>query len=360
MIFIYNAERERIGILQNEESVQWLENYQAPGEVKITAMATDDNRTLLIDGNRLYNTDSDTSARISYTETVITEAEERLIIRADITSELLSDRVVMETDNITFAEAGMYRIYKDNRRGMPIETAEPIGLTDKVDIQITWNSVLDAERRIAELSGLGFKVVFVPDTGVETLTVYKGVDRSSPAHPEYIGYFGTDVGNITNVQVVEGTTEYKTVAVVAGAGEGHDRTVVIVDLTGDTGENRRELYVDARDIQQEYQVSIPTSIPNHYSFETHMYTAQEYQDLLTERGYKKLEEQLKELKISCDVEQLNIYYGVDYFLGDRIPINLPEFGMRATAMITGVTRVYESTGNRIIAILSDFELEVSV
>ena len=61
--YLFDADRVRIGELQNYDSVQWLENYQSSGEVKITARATSDNLAMLIEGNRVYNMDSDTVAQ---------------------------------------------------------------------------------------------------------------------------------------------------------------------------------------------------------------------------------------------------------------------------------------------------------
>lgn len=256
--YIYNAVRERIGVLQHDDAVQWLENYQSPGEVKIEAQATPDNYAMLVEGNRIFNTDTNTVARICYVAVVQDETEDLITARADITSELLSDRVVMATENVTNVEDAMYSIYSKNRRGLPIDVGNSEGFTEREDAELTWGSVLDAEKKLAEVSGLGFTVLFDPETGAELFKVYKGVDRSNEQSPGYVGYFGTDVGNIQNISVTSGTTDYKNVAVVAGAGEGAAREVRIVSLGSVSGENRRELYVDARDLQKEYQAAIPT------------------------------------------------------------------------------------------------------
>jgi hypothetical protein len=360
--YIYNAARERIGILQHDDAVQWLENYQSPGEVKIDAQATQDNYTMLVDGNRIYNTDTNTVARICHVDLVQSEAEELITVRADITSELLSDRVLMATEHISNVEAAMYSIYSKNRRALPIAVGNVQGYTEQADMEITWGSVLDAEKKLAEVSGLGFTVLFDPETGEETFKVYKGTDRSDEQNPGYVGYFGTDVGNIQDVSVTSGTTDYKNVAVVAGAGEGADREVRIVSLGNVSGENRRELYVDARDLQREYQVATPTGEVDDkgnpiYSYETRLYTDTEYNAMLDARGREKLAECLRTFSITCTIVQNNILYGVDYFLGDRMPIKLPEYGIYASARIASVTMVYERDGNKIIALLSEFELE---
>lgn len=362
--YIYNAARERIGMLQHDDAVQWLENYQTPGEVKIDAQATADNLAMLIEGNRIYNTDTDTVARICHVDITQSEGEELITARCDITSELLSDRVVMATENITNIEAGMYSIYQKNRRDLPIELATPEGYPETGEVEITWNSVLDGEEKLAEVSGLGFKVLFDPETGVETFKIYKGIDRSKESNPGYIGYFGTDVGNIQNATITSGTTDYKNVAVIAGAGEGANRTVRIISLGSVSGENRRELYVDARDLQREYQVATPTGQYDDkgnpiYGYTTKTYTDAQYNAMLDTRGMEKLAEHLKTFTITCDIVQNNILYGTDYFLGDRMPVKIPEYGIYASARISSVTMIYEKEGDKIVALLSEFELEGS-
>ena len=141
--YIYNAARERIGILQHDDAVQWLENYQSPGEVKIDAQATQANYAMLIEGNRIYNADTNTVARICHVDLVQTDAEELITVRADITSELLSDRVVMATEQAAVVETAMYGIYDRNRRDLPIAVGSAEGYTERTDMEITWGSVLD-------------------------------------------------------------------------------------------------------------------------------------------------------------------------------------------------------------------------
>jgi hypothetical protein len=206
--------------------------------------------------------------------------------------------------------------------------------------------------------------LFNPETGAETLKVYRGIDRSKDTLPGYVGYFGTDVGNIQNATITSGTTDYKNVAIVAGGGEGADRTVRIVSLGSFSGESRREMYVDARDLQREYQVATPVEDGDHvaigvpkYTYDKHTYEEAKYLALLDTRGREKLAEQLKDFAVTCDITQNNIMYGVDYFLGDRMPVKLADYGIYASARISSVTRIYEKEGNKIVAVLSDFKTE---
>lgn len=508
---LYDQNKDPVGLLQNDISVIWLESYQQPGEVKITARATPANILYLVDGYRIYNTDGTTVARISHAVTIENGEEILLEARADLTAELLSDRVVLATERITNVEAGMYAVYKNNRRGLPIEVSAPAGYAEATDTEITWNSVLDAANTLVTVSGLGYTVDFDPETGVETFRVYRGVDRSVQDSEDFVGYLGTDVGNIYNVQIESGTTNFKNVAIVAGEGEGASRIVQTVALDGSTGENRRELYVDARDLRrilhipaeevvagleaekavwvqkvQEAQIALDAAqavladkeqasraaleqynsiLAQVEALQTQLATLREerqikenelaqaqadgntqrviellieisatdmqiselqtaiantnvqagaakevydqaeiartaadtamrnadyvlrqcqgevsrldseiaeaakgngkdvempmnqYIPLLQSRGREKLAEQLVDFSISCDVNQNNIGYGVDYFLGDRMPVKLPAYGIMASARVASARTEYEGTGKRIIITLDDFRLE---
>lgn len=276
--YVYNAKREKIGLLQNVESVQWLEMYQSPGEVKIVARATPDNLEMLTDGNRIYRAGGDTCALISQVAIDDAETGTTITARGCMTTELLNTRVVMATENIVNVEEGMYALYRRNRRTLPIIVGRSTGYEEKTNTEITWGSVLEAVEKLAQLSGLGIKVVFDPGSGDETFVVYKGIDRTNDDSIDYIGYFGTDMDNVQSASVVSGSSDYKNVAVVAGAGEGADRAVRIVSLGYVTGENRRELYVDARDLQRNYQVATPTGEYDDNGNPIYDYTSATYTD----------------------------------------------------------------------------------
>ncbi len=365
-ITFYTPTGECVGELQHDESVQWLENYQSPGEVKIVARVTEQNLAMLVANMRLYNDESDTVAVISHR--VIAEDEEgkeTISVWADLTARKLDRRVVMATENISNVEAGMYALYANNRRNLNIEVGTAEGYTETLDTEATWGSVLEAEEKLAKDSGLGFAVKFDPETSIETLKVYRGVDRSVDGSPDYVGSFSTDSGDISQIEITSGNTDFKNVAIVAGAGEGANRKVRIVSIGNPASDERRELYVDARDLQREYQVATPTGTYDaqgnpEYNYTTRTYTEAEYNAILDARGYEKLAEQLEDFSIQCDIAQSNIAYGVDYFLGDRMPIDLSEYGIYATAVVASVLMVYESgSGKRVVVTLDNFKLEVA-
>ena len=67
-LYVYNPARERIGLVEDVRSLQWLSEYQDAGEIKLVCSATEKNRALLVDGNRLYCTEQPESAIIRQTQ----------------------------------------------------------------------------------------------------------------------------------------------------------------------------------------------------------------------------------------------------------------------------------------------------
>ena len=226
-LYVY-ADGARVGLVEDIRSLQWLSEFQDAGEVKLVCSATDKNKALLADGRRLYCTDQPESALIRRTELADDGKDATLTVRAVLSAARWADRVVMATRQITLVETGMLELAEANRRGLPGVTAPARGIPDKTDTQISWGSVLDAEITLAKAAGLGFREIFDPATAQETFEVYQGTDRTQGEG--YNGWFGDDIGNLASYTLAQGTDGWKNLAIVAGEGEGADRTVVTASL----------------------------------------------------------------------------------------------------------------------------------
>ena len=353
-LYVYNAERQRIGLVEDIRSLQWLSEYGDAGEVKLVCSATEKNRALLADGNRLYCTEQPESAVIRHTEIADDGKDAKLTVRAVLSVARWADRVVMATEPIGNAEAGMLALTVKHRRGLPGVTGAARGLAPILNTQVTWGSVLDAEIALAAASGLGFRESFAPDTGVETFEVYAGTDRTQGAG--YNGYFGDDVGNLSDLKIVRGSDGWKNVAIVGGQGEGAERAVVTVELGAAARNNRRELWVDAKDLDKSYRVAAPDG-DGGYTYTDAVYSNEEYAAVPRARGLEKLAEHLRTLEVSACLGQELMEYGKDYFLGDIVPLKLARYGLQLSARVSAVRTIYESAGKQVTAVLSDFQLK---
>lgn len=394
---------DRIGLLEHWTSVQWLEQYADGGEAKIVALTTPANVEMLTGDRRIYNPDTGTAARILQ-QTISDDGKTPTItLRCSVGAAVLSERVVMGTVNVTNAADGMQTLVSRNLRGLDIQVdssvpalstalgtldddgtlwVDPLPVLDDngvlqlqdailddngvlrlagakdMDTQISWGTVLDGCKTLAAASGLGFGCSFDPRTATETFSVRQGTDRT--AGEAYNGYLGDDIANISDLELVRGVANHKNVAVVCGQGEGDGRVCVVVG-SGD-GAARRELYVDARDLDQTYQVADATGETDAdgnpvYTYTTASYTAEEYQAMLAARGLEKLAEHGATLTLTATAADGSpLTYGKDYALGDVLPVKLVRYGILAAARVTGVKLIYEAGGRQVLPVLQNLQV----
>ena len=359
MAFEIWKDGSRVGLLEGYDSIQWLTYSRDSGEFQITI--TDPAVAALVQkGSTILNTDTMELGSVEYLKPKV-DSSGRLTVEARGYNSvaMLDRRVVMGTVNISNIEAAMIKLYTDNRRGLSLQPPVSNGYEEKTDSQITWNSVLDAWKKLAELAGIGFGSTFDRHTGQNALKIYKGVDRSDDRGENYTGVFGDRAGNLTEISFTDDASSYKNVAIVGGAGEGADRVVRIVGSA--SGDDRRELWVDAKDLQKTYQIATPNGTYDaqgnpEYDYTDATYTAAEYAALLDQRGVEKLLERLNTQSISCSVVDGPMRFGVNYNLEDRVPVVCKDFlGLRLSARVSGVKLVYEDNARRVYPILSDFE-----
>lgn len=100
-----------------------------------------------------------------------------------------------------------------------------------------------------------------------------------------------------------------------------------------TWPNRRELYIDARDLQSDSDPDNPLA-------------PEEYAALLTTRGKEKLAENQLVRSFSAVVRTLNptYVYGVDFFLGDTITVTDERLGVTVDAVVQSVQRSVGTDG----------------
>ena len=133
------------------------------------------------------------------------------------------------------------------------------------------------------------------------------------------------------------TKTYKNFAYVAGAGEGKDRIVTTVDIRK-AGEPLKELYVDARDLQDIDDKG--NKIP-----------MEKYLPTLVQRGKEKLSEYtvIEELEAKANLDSV-LKYKMDYNLGDIVEFIDNEIGVNAALRIVAINEEIED-GKRELAIV---------
>lgn len=124
--------------------------------------------------------------------------------------------------------------------------------------------------------------------------------------------FSKQYGNLSDQKITLSTEGSKNYAIVFGQGDGANRTYTTVDMTD--GKDRRELVVDAKDLQMDDGE-----------------TMESYLRRLESRGIEKLLEHQN--VFSCSFVPSGKDFGVRYDLGDVLTVNLGEYGLKLKSRV---------------------------
>lgn len=208
-------------------------------------------------------------------------------------------------------------------RTLPMKLAAAGGFPATIQCQVSLKNLLTVLQAMAKAGGLGFRVYADPEEQALYFEIYEGVDRTEGQEDNARVTFSDVYFNIDKPHYTENEANYKNYAIVCGAGEGMNRTIVEVDRTN--GEDRRELLVDARDLSQGEQ------------------TAAQYAAVLTQRGNDKLDEHNRIESFEAGIKSSSQFrYMVDWNLGDIVTGKQTEWGMVVDQRITEVEEVYEN------------------
>lgn len=114
-----------------------------------------------------------------------------------------------------------------------------------VTVNARYQLVADVLREIGLAGGLGWQVPYDPDEPGFVFDVIPGVDRTASV------FFDFAFETLESWEELVSRVDSPTVAVVAGQGEGEDREIVVRWAGSEPeGFDRREAFIDARDVEQ--------------------------------------------------------------------------------------------------------------
>lgn len=254
-VYVLNRNFEIIGVLDNYKSFIWAKRYNEAGACDIQVKADVDSIQLLQKGNYILRSDDDEMiCRIDVLE-LDTDVEEGnyLIVGGNDCKKLLNQRVVWQQTNFSgTAENFIRKIINENAIN-PTDTARKIsnlslgelnGYSDKIEIQSSYDYLDEKVQEICKSYHYGYRVAF--RNGKLVVEIYKGVDHSFNQNVNDFVVFSPDFENISTTKYSTDSTNYRSIALICGEGEGASRTKTTLDLTSASGLERYELYVDAK------------------------------------------------------------------------------------------------------------------
>ena len=294
----------RLGRVEVWVSLYWDEPYNTEGEFTLEVRPTEENLALLREGRWLRRSDSDVPMRICHRSNENTDSN--LVITGFPGTWIFTKRACTSTVKSENAEAAMRRLVSAMQPWPKLELGAAVGFDTTYTAQTSGGSIMDYLMTIGAACDLGFRVRLSGKNDQKKLLFEVYRPTADPNNR-----FSTKWGNLQQAAWAFGDGDYANVAVVQGAGEGENRATVTVGLTDATGADRRELYVDARDVQ-----------PDEEKGETSK--SQAYLERLMARGTNKLLEQLRtgSIELTIDAEGLSP--------GDVAFCTIPELGYKAT------------------------------
>lgn len=352
-IYIYNQSLEKIGVIDDYETIIWATRYYEPGDFEIKIPAGSQNIELLEKDNYLVRYD-DEAVMIIEKLTIVTDIENGnyILTSGRCLKSILDRRVIWKQQKYSGTPENCVRSILTRNLISPEEPERRIdnfvlgeakGFTGSIEAQYTGSNVLDVVIEICKAAGLGFKIIL--ENGQFKFVLYKGADRSYKQDINLPVIFSPDNDNIINTNYTEEKTYYKNVALVAGEGEGSARKYA--DTGTAIGLQRRELFIDARDITSGAEEETGPVL-----------TDEEYNAVLTQRGAEKLTEVAITQTFEGTVDTEVLYkFKEDFFLGDIVTA-VNEYGIKAAPRITEIIESENAAGYSVIPTFDGWEQEV--
>lgn len=332
-VLVLDTQYKSMGIIDKFESLIWTDRYNSAGDFELYLPMNMNALDLLKRKRYLWTKESDhvmMIEKISITSNVDTGVH--LTVSGRSLESILSRRIVWDQTRVrTKIDAAMKKIITDAmispkiaERKIPNfvykDTNDPEIMEISIDKQYSGTNLYDLIVEQYKLYNLGFKVS-LSDINQFIFESYKGKDRSYGQFENPYVIFSPNFDNLISSEYFENDEKEKNVTLVAGEDEGLGtgrRTVII-----GSGSNleRKELYVDARDLQSEDEEGNP--IPD-----------DEYLESLINRGKEKMLDYKMDIAFTGEAETTQRFrYGEDFFMGDIVQVE-DGYGHSNKARIT--------------------------
>lgn len=344
-IYILDKQFRTVDIVDTYESLIWTDRYSSYGDFEIYTACNKKSLDIFKPGYYLWSSESEHMMIID-PKKIESDIEfgNHLTIRGKSLESILKRRIVWKQTSLDgYLQGQIQRLLNENvinpsdpKRKISnfiFETTDDPAITSlTVSAQFTGDEVYDAIKKLCDSANIGFKIT-LNDFNQFVFKLYAGKDRSYDQVLNPYVVFSPNFENIINSEYYSSDENLKNVALVAGEGEGTARKTVTIDDTGITGLDRRELFVDARDISSttESGESLTTS---------------QYNYLLRGRGYEWLSEYKSISTFTGEVEATQLYrYGRDFYMGDITQLE-NEYGMESKVRIVEFIHSEDQTGKK--------------
>jgi hypothetical protein len=302
---LYDKNLNRIAIIgQQYISCLWSEGYNTVENFTLELAATDEYKKKVRPDCYVGRDDRKT---LMVVKTVQTNGD-KIVASGKQAGRVLDDVSFIGTiESGSMIDTSIKNAYNNSNKYYGLEFSNS-DLKIPYNHQISNKSFLDLCTTMCQSEDLGFRVV----RSNRTLLV----EFYQPEYNQNL-VFSENFGNVSVNSVSMSTETTKNYAIVLGAGDEENRRIVYVDKTH--GQDRREIIIDAKDIQMEENE-----------------TEESYNSRLVARGVEKLLEKSGTYSFSFTPHKMD--FGVKYDLGDILIVYLSDYGLKLQARVSKFTQ----------------------
>ncbi|MBO5744031.1 MAG: siphovirus ReqiPepy6 Gp37-like family protein [Clostridia bacterium] len=334
-----NDSFEQVGEVNQFDSLIWPDKFNGYSQFELWAPITEENSKLFVEGNILWCRGENAAIIEIVKSATDSNGDEKYNIKGRTLEMLLTTRILWGTYTAVKKKlsAIMYELVDKtcvnpanaNRKIPFLELAEESAeFGSELSIQKTGGELYDALVDVASVDNFGFAVIFDPWNKRLIFKVIQGVDRSINQSVVDPVVFDTDFEDIITSSYYRNTQDVKSVALVAGEGEATERKIYVTGDNETKGFNRRELYIDARDIQ--------STVVNEDGTQVSL-SIEDYMAALKQRGDERMQEHKIYESFDAQVRVFgNVQYefGKDYAKGDKVTVRDKRLNVTVSAQIT--------------------------
>lgn len=366
---VFDFELNRLGLIEIYSSINYTLKFIDVGSFELKCAINEQN-VKLIQKNRFLWIEDEVCGIIQYISSSTDDGT--ITVKGKLAKEMLNWRWVypcfVKTGEPAALAESIVNIHcvnpsesKRKMRGLVIGNAGYVINKPHITYQKTGDTVLTSVQNISTANNLGFEIYFNPrNVNPFKFVMLEGKDRTignKDGNKPVV--FSRDFENIVSGSYEYNDDSFRNVALVAGEiadgsnNENAARTFLVVDQVGSENASsfyRKELYVDARDLQSEYSEEVTTKDDEgNNTTETvqKKMTEQEYNATLSNRGFEKMGETLVEESYESQIrtDARTIYqFGKDYTYGDYVTVIDKSLGIMLNVQITEMQIVYDANG----------------
>lgn len=328
-LYVLDQNFTRIAVIDDYESILWVDRYNEPGEFEIYAAVTSDMLQYPIANNYIQIAESD---RVMIVEDIGIESNSETGNKIRVTGRslesILGRRCITNTLDVSgkiqnsiksIINANIIAPSDANRKisNFIFQDTSDAGIVNLTfEKQYRGNSVLEIVEEMCQNKNIGFKIT-LNDAKQFVMTLYKGVDRSYDQNALPYVVFKPSFDNVISSDYKENSSSSRTFVYVHAQYFNQSQTVDVTRTAGSgSGLLRKEHYTESSIVKKD-----DMSLADYYAK-----LDQDARSVLSNYKVSK--------SFSGKYDTTNMFkYGEDFNLGDIVQV-ANEYGMESTSRVT--------------------------